>query len=253
MLLRLVISKGWVVLVAAAVTGVALGLGSGSGSSAPGRSQLAVGLGQVVGASQGGGAAATAPYQLVPTTTDPTKASLAQMRRQDALMKGRCGAGDSGPMSSSPAVSSTHGRITVNLYLSGHDAVLCSSKGVLGSELTEVRIQRLRPDTIAITGIAGGDNDGHSATIEFGRAGANVHGLRFVLFDGSSVTAAVGSGWFLVWWPSGRSPKQAVLSTSSGRRIVALGAAAASPSSNCPARHKDCFSIVSTGVGHPLG
>lgn len=253
MRLRAVISRGWVLLAAALITGVALVLGSGSTNPAPRRSQVTARLVMSWGSQVGGGTAA-APYALMPTTTEPTKAKLAQMRRHVRLVTRLCGAGDSGPLSSSPApvLSSAHGRIRVNLYLSGHVAVMCSSNSAVGGELTPVTSHRPKADAIAITGVTGDANGSHRTTIEYGRIGASVHGVRFVLADGASVTAAVGSSWFLVWWPSGSSPKRAVLRTAYGTRTLALGAAAASPATDCGGR-KGCFATVSPPAGHSLG
>jgi hypothetical protein len=52
-----------------------------------------------------------------------------------------------------------------------------------------------------------------------GRAGSDVKAVRFVLADGTHVTASVANGWYLGWWPGNR-PVVATETVARGRTSI---------------------------------
>ena len=180
--------------------------------------------------------------------------SQAQMRRQGELLGAECGIGHGGhrsPTAPLPQVTlaAAHGGSTVHLYEIGQQTLVCSSDLTVGSSLAGAQQEPRGPsaDSISFGSVTAGESHGHRATLEYGRSGAAVRAVEFVLADGTNVAASVGHGWFLIWWPSGESPTVAKLTTASGVRTVVLGAQAASPSLNCP-HYAGCFATASSAV-----
>ena len=58
--------------------------------------------------------------------------------------------------------------------------------------------------------------DGQTYTLAEGRTGSAVTGAILQLADGSTVTATVGDGYFLAWWPGAEGIDSATLTTVSG-------------------------------------
>lgn len=238
---RSMASNGLVVLAATAVTVVALLLGGGSANSRP-KQQTGIAV-AVTPARSYAYSSSRAPVQLTP----------AQMRQQGELASSECGIGTGSRRSSKAplprlTLTATHDLRTVHLYLVGQQEVICAADAPAGYSISGVAQQPPAPagTAIALAGVSAGESDGHHATLEYGRAGARVRHVAFVLSHGERVQASLGGGWFLVWWPSGQSPTTARLTTSSGTKTVELGAQAASPSLSC-ARNQTCDAESSPG------
>jgi hypothetical protein len=234
------ISSGLVVLIAGVVTAAALLIASGSTSPAPKR--VALGIPPITSSST---------YADRSTAFHPL--TQAQMRQQGQLMSSECGIGTGSRRSSKAplprlTLTATHDLRTVHLYLVGQQEVICAADAPAGYSISGVAQQPPAPagTAIALAGVSAGESDGHHATLEYGRAGARVRRVAFVLSHGERVQASLGGGWFLVWWPSGQSPTTARLTTSSRTKTVELGAQAASPSLSC-ARNQTCDAESSPG------
>lgn len=231
---RSLISSGWVVLVAALVTGVALLLGSGSAITAPKRVSRDM-------------------TAITSATTDnySSRASRpltgGQMIAQARLMSEECGLGGEPGRSAPVPTVKLAAAGGLHLYVVGQEALICSHDG--GDSMAANPQRRPVAESIALGGVAAEDVHGHHATIEYGRVGTSVRGARFVLSNGRSVPASVGRGWFLITWPSASSPSSAKLTTASGVETVALGAGAASPPVSCAA-NQSCF--ATSGEGTPV-
>jgi hypothetical protein len=63
------------------------------------------------------------------------------------------------------------------------------------------------------------DGGGRGFSYAYGRAGAGVKAVRWVLRDRTRVTASVANGWYVVWWPGNR-PAAAVDVVAGGRTTV---------------------------------
>jgi len=238
---RSVVLGGSVVLVAAVVTVVALLLG---GSSAKSRPTQQTGIGVAV----------TPPRSYAYSSSKPpVQLTSAQMRQQGELISSECGLG-AGSRRSSKAplprltLTATHDLRTAHLYLVGQQEVICASDVGAGSSISGAGQQPQVPAGTAITlaGVSAGESDGHQTTLEYGRVGAHVRRVEFVLSHGEQVHASLGGGWFLVWWPSGQSPTTARLTTPSGISTLPLGAQAASPSLRCGLK-QSCVAESSPG------
>ena len=235
------ISSGLVVLIAGVVTAAALLIASGSPTSRP--------------KQQTGIAVAVTPARNYAYSGSKVSAPLtsAQMRQQGELASSECGIGTGSRRSSRAplprlTLTATHDLRTVHLYLVGRDEVICAADTPAGYSVSGVAQQPPAPagTAIALAGVSAGESDGHHATLEYGRAGARVRRVEFVLSHGDRVRASLGGGWFLVWWPNGQSPITAQLTTSSGTKTVELGAEAASPSLSC-GRNQSCEAESSPG------
>lgn len=71
-----------------------------------------------------------------------------------------------------------------------------------------------------------------------GRVGRGVTGLKVRLSDGSTVTATVSRGWYLVWWPGGAHPATVQITTRGRTRAYTLPAADRVGAGDCGASAK---------------
>jgi hypothetical protein len=178
----------------------------------------------------------------------------AQMRRAGDLVMAECRLPGATGAATAPApsralVAAGNGGV-VDLYVVGGQTIVCVSGDIGPNAIGPSPPPQAPSDTsISLAGPASADDHGHEATIEFGRVGARVHALTFVLTGGSAVPATVRGGFFVVWWPSSASPTKARLATTSGLKSLALASEAASPAASCPA-DKSCFAI--SGTAEPV-
>jgi hypothetical protein len=89
-------------------------------------------------------------------------------------------------------------------------------------------------------------DSGQPFTLVEGRTGDAVTGVALTLENGNRVTATVGHGFFLAWWPGTVSSTAVVVSTASGSSTQSV-APASSSGSNSVCRNQSCGSVVPPG------
>ena len=243
---RLLWSGGPVVLVAAVVTTVALLLAGSSGKPRAAPRSAAGGISVVA-------ATGTSRSYSYSSSQLPQPMTQAEMRQQGELVSQECGLGAGGRRAVGAPVAQTtlvsrHDRLSAYMYVIGHNEVICTQDNIAGDSVGGPQQAPAQPSNegIAIAAVSAAKTHGRTATLEYGRAGTDVRHVSFVLAGGERVPAAVGGGWFLVWWPSSKSPTSAQLRTTWGRSTMSLGGEAASPATNCSPR-TDCYSTSSPG------
>jgi hypothetical protein len=90
--------------------------------------------------------------------------------------------------------------------------------------------------TLKVDGVAGGPAVGLTAV--FGRVTGRASTVEVTADDGRVITASVGHGYFLAWWPSG-SPVGTVRALDAGGHVIATTAHPARTSAGVPVpRHR---------------
>lgn len=91
-----------------------------------------------------------------------------------------------------------------------------AKRGVPRSSEVQTRAA-LAPDTVR-TVLKGGQTttSGAEYGLDVGRVGRDVTAVKLVLEDGSRVQATTANGWFAAWWPGGKEPETAEITTTSG-------------------------------------
>jgi hypothetical protein len=78
------------------------------------------------------------------------------------------------------------------------------------------------PGQITLDRLQGASADGQNYIIAEGSTGSGVSATTLVLSDGTRVTATVGNGLFLAWWPGSAAVTSASLTTPSGTTTQAI-------------------------------
>lgn len=190
--------------------GFALG-GAGLAASGVGAALAAL----LVGA---GAPSAFAAWTATPSTPAPGQVSAAEAT---------CKAGAATPPAGAPAVptnvslTDTRGPFTLVLFganTSTQGALMCLS----GPDGTQFSISSGSQPVPAVAGqitvnrLQGASANGQRYVIAEGSLGSAVSGVTLALTDGKHVTASVGNGLFLTWWPGNTTVTSATLTTATG-------------------------------------
>ena len=154
------------------------------------------------------------------TTTSDCQARLAQSIAQAQFAATNKGARVSGPFQ--PVLSDVRGPFTTTVLENSSDSlVLCLSTpdsiSVRGAELPASPVA---PDAIAVNQIGYGARDGQTFSRIVGAVGSSVSGVVLNLANGSQVTATVGHGLYLAWWPGGVGVTSATVTAADGTRTT---------------------------------
>lgn len=167
---------------------------------------------------------AFAAWTATPTTPTPGQVAAAETT---------CKAGAVTPPAGTPVVptnvslTDTRGPFTLVLFganTATQGALICLS----GPDGTQFSIssgsQPVPPgvDQITLNRLQGESANGQSYVIAEGSAGSEVSGTTLTLSDGSHVTASVGNGLFLAWWPGNATVTSAAVTTASGTTTQAI-------------------------------
>jgi hypothetical protein len=170
---------------------------------------------------------ALATWTARPTPADPAQITAAEANcspASDQAGAARPAPGEKqGPLQFggpwSPVLVDTRGDLTLTLYSDGNDTVAClASPSVIS--LNPIDSSGERPvtdntaslDKVIIRKLAAGD----VYTVGVGRTGSSVTAVGLQLQDGSEVTATVGNGRFIAWWPEGHGVKGLSITTKTG-------------------------------------
>ncbi|HEY2768991.1 MAG TPA: hypothetical protein VGI87_00360 [Solirubrobacteraceae bacterium] len=120
----------------------------------------------------------------------------------------------------STALTDTRGPYTFAIYTNDRGAnVTCFTGPHFSMTQGGVSIHAATtpaPDQIALSGPGPTARGGAPYTLAEGRVGSDVRAVTLVLADGSKVTASIGGGWFLAWWPGATQLSAAEVQTSTG-------------------------------------
>jgi len=191
----------------------------------------------------GGGQAAFAGW-----STHPTKPAVGQLTSADASCQGALArvppsvSQGTNVASLAPEVSDVRGPYTVTVFGDGSQiGSLCIS--VPGGNATVQLITwsdvPVGPDAIALGRTEVLSDGGQTFTLVEGRTGDAVTGVALTLENGSRVTATIGHGFFLAWWPGNGSSTAVVVSTASGSSTQSV-VPAPSGASNSVCRLQSC-------------
>lgn len=158
-------------------------------------------------------------------TPAPTTPAPGEIRAAEAT----CEAGAVTPPVGAPAVpanvslTDTRGPFTLVLFGAGTSTqgVLMCLSGPDGTHFSISTTSGSQPappgtDHISLDRLQGGSANGRPYIIAEGSAGAGVSATTLALSDGSQVTASVGNGLFLAWWPGSATVTSATVTTASG-------------------------------------
>jgi hypothetical protein len=134
-----------------------------------------------------------------------------------------------------PEVSDVRGPYTVTVFGDGSaSGAMCFSAP--GGNATVQWITwsdtPVTTSAIALNRVSVLFESGQPYTLVEGRTGDGVTGVELSLENGSQVTATVGHGFFLAWWPGNLSSTAAVVATASGSSIQSLAPASSSGSNS---------------------
>jgi hypothetical protein len=140
----------------------------------------------------------------------------------------------------STALTDTRGPYTFAIYTNDRGAnVTCFTGPHFAMTQGGVSIHAATtpaPDQIALSGPGPTARDGAPYTLAEGRVGSDVRAVTLVLADGSKVTASLGRGWFLAWWPGAAQVNAAEVRTSTGTTTQPLHFPQLRPGYERPAR-----------------
>lgn len=169
----------------------------------------------------------TPAYALAAWTARPTSAQPAQISTAEAHCSpsaSQPAPGDKqGPSWSggpwSPVLVDTRGDLTMALYSNGTgDTVAClASPSVIHlSPIDTSGSPPVADNTASLDKVTFGKVAGDLYTIAIGRTGFSVTAVVLQLVNGSEVTATVGNGRFIAWWPEGTGVKSLTVTTNTG-------------------------------------
>jgi hypothetical protein len=116
------------------------------------------------------------------------------------------------------ALSDVRGPFTLQVYANDKTSATC----INGPGLSAVRVeqssqaQTVPAGQIQFSGGMSSAQPRQPYSFAEGRTGAGVQAVTLNLSDGTTVSATVGAGWYLAWWPSGAALKSATVTTASG-------------------------------------
>lgn len=118
----------------------------------------------------------------------------------------------------SPALVDTRGNLTFALYSNGSDWMACleDPSFVLLSPLGGTGRTQVAETSAVLDVMSNRGADGDPYTVAVGRAGSAVTGVGLRRTDGSVVTATVGDGHFIAWWPGDDGVGALSVTTSGG-------------------------------------
>jgi hypothetical protein len=165
-------------------------------------------------------------YALATWTARPTSADPAQISAAEA----HCSPGGTqpapgdkqGPVPSggpwSPVLVDTRGDLTMALYSNGAETMAClASPSVIQlSPIDTTGEPPVTDNTASLDKVTFGKVAGDVYTVAVGRTGSSVTSVGLHLVDGSEVTATVGNGHFIAWWPEGTGVKGLSVTTNTG-------------------------------------
>ncbi len=168
----------------------------------------------------------TPAYALATWTARPTSAEPAQISAAEA----QCSPGGTQPAAGdkqgpvppggpwSPVLVDTRGDLTMALYSNGTDTMAClASPSVIQLSPIDTTGQPPVADNAAsLDKVTFGKVAGDVYTVAVGRTGPAVTAVGLHLVDGSEVTATVGHGHFIAWWPQGTGVKSLFVTTNTG-------------------------------------
>ncbi len=173
----------------------------------------------------------TAAYALASWTARPTSADPAQISAAEALCSPRFdqaaatqpAAGEKqGPLQYggpwSPVLVDTRGDLTLTLYSNGTDTMAClASPSVISlSPVDTTGEPPVTANTASLDKVTTRTPAGDLYTVAVGRTGSSVTAIGLLLVDGSDVTATVGNGHFIAWWPEGSGVEGLSVTTNTG-------------------------------------
>lgn len=117
-----------------------------------------------------------------------------------------------------PALNDTRGDITLTLYGDGARWMTClvTPSYVKISTVSGTATPAVTNDAATLDFASIGDVSGDAYTVAVGQTGSAVTGVDLNLADGTDVTATVGNGHFLAWWPQGVGVDSLTVATDSG-------------------------------------
>ena len=134
-----------------------------------------------------------------------------------------------------PEVSDVRGPYTVTVFGDGSDSgAMCFSApgGNIAVQWITWSSTPVGAGAIALDRIRVLSDGGQPYTLVEGRTGDGVTGVDLSLASGRQVTATVGHGFFLAWWPGTLSSTAAVISTASGSSSQYVAPASSSGSNS---------------------
>jgi hypothetical protein len=176
---------------------------------------------------------ALAAWTARPTSADPTQIAAAESHCAPSVSRvgaAQPAAGDKqgptvagGPWSA--VLVDTRGDLTLALYSEGTSTMACLA-GPSFVWLNPLNTNGERPltdntaslDEVTIRGAAG-----DVYTIAVGRTGSAVTGVGLQRVDGSEVTATVGDGHFIAWWPGSEGVKALSVTANTGTQDYPVG------------------------------
>jgi hypothetical protein len=178
------------------------------------------------GAHSSSAAVAMAAWSSQPTLADQTQITTAEndcAANFGQAASSQPSSGKQGPTESggpwSPELVDTRGGTTLALYsdttqwmtcLESPTFVLISS--ISGTSATPVPGNSATLDYLRVRS----DSSADGYTLAVGRVGTGVTGVGLQRVDGSVVTATIGDGHFIAWWPNGEGVSALTVTTSAG-------------------------------------
>jgi hypothetical protein len=173
----------------------------------------------------------TPSYALAAWTTNPTSSGRAQISAADTLCSANFaqnspsqpeGAQKQGPPEGAgpwnPVVVDTRGNLTLELYGNGTRTVACLAgpSFVSLSEVDATGEPAVSDKTASLDKVSTRQASGDLYTVAVGRTGPGVTAVGLERVDGSAVTATVGNGRFIAWWPDAQGVKAISVTTTAG-------------------------------------
>ncbi len=112
----------------------------------------------------------------------------------------------------------TRGNLTLELYGDGTRTVAClaSPSVVWLSEIDATGEPPVANNSATLDKVSTREASGDVYTVAVGRSGSTVTGVALERVDGPVVTATVGNGRFIAWWPEAEGVKAISVTTGAG-------------------------------------
>lgn len=200
---------------------------AGPASKVPAAVNHAGHVGPASKAQRGTSGYALAAWRARPTAADPAQVTAAETRCSDS----GSGIGAAQPASGAkqgptlpggpwaPVLVDTRGDLTLTLYSGEGTATMACLAGPTFVWLNPVDTSSRPPvtaNTASLDEVTTRSAANDTFTIAIGRSGSAVTAVGLQRVDGSDVTATVGNGRFLAWWPGSEGVKALSVTTNTG-------------------------------------